>query len=241
MRKIVRSFSPDITLRQNENGVPSRTGSFGAVSKYDWSELRQAKWATRRLLGDLGRDIPSSYFAICDMAYRVRAGGKDSDLSDDQSELKILINSKGLLEINPDRTIHHAKQAYRAVQHITALFDNTVQRVTDFQATLSGGSEDSKYSLFGYRSDNGDQLITLWRSSDRPGERPELEELELSVPKGSFHDPVWVDLVSGRVYDIDESLWNCDGESCNFHRLPVYDAVVVVAERAAIGSLLAGD
>ncbi len=241
LRKVVRSFSDDITLRQNENGVPSRAGSFGAVSKYDWSELRQAKWATRRLLGDLGRDIPSSYFAICDMAYRVRSGGKDSDLTDDPSELELLINSKGLLEINPDRTIHHAKQSYRAVQHITAVFDSTVQRNAGFQATLSGGSEGSEYAVFGYQTADGTQLVTLWRSSDRPGERSDLEDLVLTVSKGSFENPLWIDLVSGRVYAIDDSLWKSSGEGCTFHRLPVHDAVIVLAERAAIGALLPGD
>lgn len=241
LRKIIGSFSDKIIIRQDENGVPSRAGSFGACSKYDWTELRQAKWATRRLLGDLGRDIPSSYFAICDMAYMVRKGGRDSDLRDDQSELELLINSKGLLHINDDRTIHHAKESYRAVQHITALFDNKVQRVKDFEASLSGGSSESKYSIFGYRSTDRGQLITLWRSSDRPGQRPEFEELTLNVSKGSFKDPVWIDLVSGDVYDIADSVWKAEGEGCTFQGLPVYDAVVVVAERAAIGDLLPAD
>ena len=242
LREIVQSFSKDIIIRQDENGVPSRIGSFGAVSKYDWSELRQAKWATRRLLGDLGRDIPSSYFAICDMAYLVRAGTRgDSDFRDDKSKLEILINSKGLLEINPDRTIHHAKQSYRAVQHITAVFDNKVKRIPDFKATLSGTSEGAKYSVFGYRSDTAGQIITLWRSTDRPGANPELENLKLSVPKGTFHDPVWVDLVSGKVYDIDDSLWKTDADSSIFQNVPVYDAVILVAEKAAIGPLLLAD
>lgn len=242
LRKIVGSFSPNISIRQNENGVPSRGGSFGALSKYDWTELRQAKWATRRLLGDLGRDIPSSYFSICDMAYLVQQGTRgDSDFRDDPSKLEILINSKGLLEVFPDRTIHHAKQSYHAVQHITAVFDNTVERVKDFEATLSGGSEGSKYSMFGYRSTKGGQLVSLWRSSNPPGERPELEDLQLTIAKGSFEDPIWIDLVSGAVYDIDDATWKSEGEGCVFQRLPVYDAVVVLAEREAVGDLLPSD
>ena len=71
--------------------------------------------------------------------------------------------------------------------------------------------------------------------------RPELEELELTVAKGSFKDPVWVDLISGDVYDIDDTLWKANGEGCTFLRMPVYDAVVVVTERAAIGTLLPSD
>ena len=35
--------------------------------------------------------------------------------------------------------------------------------------------------------------------------------------------------------------WKSDGEGCTFQRLPVYDAVVVLAERATIGPLLPRD
>ena len=234
LRQIVGSFSGEITLRQGENGVPSRVGSFGAVSKYDWTEQRQAKWATRRLLGDLGRDIPSSYFAICDMAYRIRPDRRDSDWRDDQSKLKLLINSKGLLEINRDRTIHHAKRAYRAVQHVTALFDDTVERIPDFRAKLSGGAEGARYSIFGYRAAEGGLLVTLWRSSDTPGKRPDLENVSLTISAGTFSDPVWVDVLSGRVYAIDAALWQARDDGTTFSKLPVYDSAVVIAERAWI-------
>ncbi|MBN1347114.1 MAG: hypothetical protein JXQ73_30765 [Phycisphaerae bacterium] len=239
LRKILRSFSGEITLRQGENGAPSRNGTFGALSKYDWNEQRQAKWATRRLLGDLGRDIPTSYFSICDMAYRVRPGGKDSDWRDDQDKLEQRINYKGLLEINPDKTINHAKQSYRAVQHITALFDSTVRRIPDSRATLSGGMEKAKYSIFGYRSANGSPLVTVWRSSDPPGKRPDLEHVVLTVLGERFSDPVWIDLMTGGVYDVDNSLWKQEADTCTFRRLPVYDSVVVLADRSVIADRLA--
>jgi len=235
LREIVRSFSSEITLRQGENGAPSRAGAFGALSKYEWNEQRQAKWATRRLLGDLGRDIPSSYFAICDMAYRVRPDRRDSDFRDDPSKLELLVNSKGLLEINRDRTVHHAKQAYRAVQHVTALFDNTVERIPEFQASLSGGAEDARYSIFGYHAAEGGLVVTLWRSPDPPGKRPELESVVLAVSAGAFSEPVWVDVLSGRVYDIDAALWQTQQGGTTFSKLPVYDSPVVIAEREWIG------
>jgi len=241
LRRIVHSFSSRLRLRQGENGAPSQRGSFGAIAKYDWTELRQAKWATRRLLGDLGRDIPSSYFSICDMAYRVGAKGTDAGSDRDQGPCEVRINSKGLLAINPDRTVHHAKLAYRAVQHITALFDNRVTRIKDFEATLSGGTAGSRYSVFGYRGLGGGLLVTVWRSSERPGARPELEPVSLHLPNGSFDQPVWIDLVSGRVFAMDESLWRAENGGCIFPRLPVYDAAIVVADRSAIGPLLPAD
>jgi len=43
LRKLVASYSKRISIRQGENGAPSRRGSFGALSNYDWTEQLQAK------------------------------------------------------------------------------------------------------------------------------------------------------------------------------------------------------
>lgn len=212
LRALVRSYSDRITLRQGENGAPSKPGSYGALSKYEWTEARQAKWALRRLLGDLGRDIPSSYFAICDMQYPSRT------------------NYKGLLAINDDKTVHHVKMGYGAIQNLTALFDDSVQRVSDFQAEVSGGEKDH-YAVFGYRAAGDAPLVTLWRRSDPPGKQPEMERVALTIKDTAFAHPVWVDLLTGGVYEMDHGLWDVRGHDTVIPRLPVYDSPVVIAER----------
>ena len=237
----VATYSDRISIRQGENGAPSRSGSFGALSAYDWSEQRQAKWAVRRLLGDRGRDIPSSYFAICDMAYRIRSKGGDSDLRDDDSQTKLQINSKGLLAINDDRTIHHDKKAYHAVQHVTAVFDDTVRRVEDNPCRLSGGAAESSFSVFRYRTAGRRDLVAAWRDSDQPGERTEVERVTLVIPGGRLDEPVWVDMLSGAVYRIGETSWTCNGSSCTFRDVPVYDSVVLIADRRDLPIIDAGD
>ena len=221
LRKVAKSFSPHIDIRQGENGAPSRPAGFGAIAKNDWTERSQAKWALRRLLGDLGRDVPSSYFAICDMQYPDR------------------VNYKGLLAINEDKTVHHKKLGYYAVQHVTALFDDTVRRVKDFEAQVSGGEEESKFSVFGYRGAAGGSLLTLWRSSDTPGKRPEFERVSLTVDHTQFENPVWIDLLTGRVYEIDDALWNAADHDTVFTDLVVYDSVAVIADYKEIAGVLA--
>ena len=171
LRELIASYAGHIILRQGENGAPSEPGSFGAIAKYEWNEQRQAKWALRRLLGDLGRDIPSSYFSICDMQYPDRR------------------NFKGLLAINDDKTVHHPKQAYYAVQRIMAVFDSHVQRIKDFAGRVDGGAEGSTFSLFGYRTDRDANIATLWRDSQRPGERPEVESVTVTLPGMQFKQP----------------------------------------------------
>ena len=217
LRQVVLSFSPKIGLRQGENGCPSQPGSFGALAKHAWTESAQAKWALRRLLGDLGRDIPSSYFSICDMHYPDR------------------LNSKGLLATNPDKTVRHRKPAYRAVQHVTAVFDGSVERIKDFEWTISGAGAGSRFSAFAYRAPGG-TIVTLWRSSDEPDKRPEIEYVALAIRRGGFREPVWVDMLSGEVYDLGDR-GKRHGEGFVFERLPVYDSVVLIADRKAIGAI----
>jgi len=223
LRKLAKSFAPHIDIRQGENGAPSRPGSFGAVSRNDWTERAQAKWALRRLLGDLGRDIPSSYFAICDMRYPSR------------------VNYKGLLAINEDKTVRHKKLGYYAMQHLTALFDDTVKRVEGFAVSVTSDAEDSKYSAFGYRGPKGGTLVTLWRSSDTPDKKPDFERVRLTVHSALIREPVWVDLLTGRVYAIDHTRWRIGLQGMTFAKLPVYDSVVVVADRQEIERVLIKD
>lgn len=234
LRSLVRSFSPRITLLQGENGAPSRRGNFGALSDYDWNERRQAKWALRRLLGDLGHDIPSSYFAICDMIYRVGQKGRDSDWRDDASDIQTRPNNKGLLAVNPDKTVSHPKVAYRAVQHVTAIFDDSVQRVPDDTCTLGGTDAPANYRADHYRTRGGGDIVTLWRTSDPPGKRTETQWLELTVRQARFNDPVLVDLLSGNVWSIDNRLLQSQDNAMTFNRVPAYDSVILVAERVAI-------
>lgn len=234
LRKVVGAYSDKITIRQNENGAPSQRGSFGALAKHDWTEQYQAKWALRRLMGDLGRDIPSSYFAICDMVYLVTESGRDSDLRQSSSEVRKKINFKGLLAANPDKTIDHAKVAYRAVQHVTAIFDDTVQRIDGYDCRVTGGAEKSSHSTFGYRAACGGQIVTLWRHSDTPGTRPEKELVTVAIADGRFKRPVWVDMLSGEVHRIPESAWQSQGGRVVFQDVPIYDHVVLIAEQEAI-------
>jgi acetyl esterase/lipase len=220
LRALAKSFASHIDIRQGENGAPSKPGGFGAIAKNDWTEESQAKWAVRRLLGDLGRDIPSSYFAICDMKYPDR------------------INYKGLLAINEDKSVQHVKFGYYAVQHVTAVFDNTVKRVKNSQVTVSGGGETSRYSAFNYRGPGGTSLVTIWRSSNTPGEFADFERVKLVVENARFDDPVWLDMLSGRVYAIADSLWTSNDHNTIFTQLPVYDSAIVLAERKALAKVL---
>ena len=214
LREVIGKYSDRITIRQGENGAPSEWRRTKALSRYDWTELSQAKWALRRLLGDLGRDIPSSYFSIMDMKYPDE------------------MNRKGLLKSREDQTVEYPKPAYHAVQNLTAVFDHTLTRIpnyayrTDCQESLS---------LFAYRNRySGGQIVTIWLDGEVPSDSNEKTHADFTFFAGQFEQPVYVDLREGRVYEIPESKWQRAGTVCEFRGVPCYDSPILIAERDLI-------
>ena len=135
LRRAVAKFSKDIAIFQGENGCPSTKFTYGVLSGGNGTELSKAKWALRRLLGDLGHDIRSSCFGICDMHY-VRDG-------------RARMNAKGLIATEPDKTVDHLRLSYRAVQNLTAVFDSSPRRVAHPTLKVSG-DEQAARRIAGY-------------------------------------------------------------------------------------------
>lgn len=214
LRATIGKYSDDIIIRQGENGAPSEWRRTKALSKYNWTELSQSKWALRRMLGDLGRDIPTSIFSIADMKYPDE------------------INRKGLLHIRDDKTVDHKKQAYFSVQALASIFDDRLERIPDFHYSVTS---DSSLSVFGYEEKaSGAQLVTIWMDGSVPSDSNEKVELDFTVYAGQFEDPVYVDLREVRVYEIPKNKWSREGNTYHFNDIPTYDSPILIADRSVI-------
>lgn len=214
LRETIARYSDRITIRQGENGAPSERRNTKALSKYDWTELSQAKWALCRLLGDLGRDIPSSYFSIADMKYPDE------------------INRKGLLKCRQDKTVAYTKPAYYALQNLAAIFDDRLERIDGYPYETNAAES---FSLFAYASRASRlQVVTLWLDGDIPSDSTEKTAIDLTFSSGDFRRPVCVDLREGKVYEIPGQRWSQSGTVYTFRDVPCYDCPILIADQSLI-------
>lgn len=214
LRAAIAEYSDQITIRQGENGAPSEYRETKALSHYEWTELTQAKWALRRLLGDLGRDIPSSYFAIMDMNYPDE------------------INRKGLLHATEDQKVDHIKPAYYAVQNLTSIFDDRLKRIPNYGYE---SNSDEELSLFAYENRfTGNQVVTIWQSGEIPSDSNEKTLVDFTFSAGQFSNPVYVDMRTGQIHKIPDSNWSRNGNTYHFTSIPVYDSPVLIADLSTI-------
>lgn len=231
MRQIVEKYAPGLILRQGENGAPSVPYAGGALYDYNWSEISQAKWDTRRMLENLGHDIECSVFGIAEMQY------------DKQGPIT-KTNTKGLLKTDAANRVLRPKIAYYAVQHVTAVFDNTLERVPGvvFKHTVDDGdrdvcwySTDHALAVYGYRHrESGDRIYTIWKSEAIPGSELRTAPLDFTFASAGFRHPVLVDVLTGNVYDLGAKHWSKQGNLDRFSAIPVYDSPVLLAERSLI-------
>jgi hypothetical protein len=146
-----------------------------------------------------------------------------------QKDGKIDINHKGLIEMDCEtKTVVGPKDAYFAVQHLTAIIDGNVSAPT--HTLVSGG----KVTRVDARR-QGAAVVVLWVSTDMPSGRFNLTTsnttatLDLTQPAVSFGDPVLVDLLSGAVFVVEQC-----GNRATSCTIPVYDAPMILTEREVV-------
>jgi hypothetical protein len=235
LRRVLDRYSTTIKLRQGENGSPSQPGfGRGALGDWAWSERTQAKWNVRRMLGDLGHDIECSILGIVDMNYP-----KTGPITRQ--------NVKGLLQADSTNKVLRPKPVYAAMQHVTSVFDNTLQRLKSLHVTFNtkqkvkagevryAKSTDRSLAVYGYENRSTKrQVFTLWVDEYIPTESNATRDITFTVLNGNFSEPVYVDILSGAVYQIPVGEWSKEGTTYTFKKVPVYDAPVLIADKSLI-------
>lgn len=214
LKATLAKYSAKAKMRQGENGCPSEMARRFALSNHPWTEYSQAKWDLRRMLGDLGHDVESAVFTICDFNHTGRE-----------------INRKGLLWATADKKVEKIKLAYYSVQNCAAVFDDSLERIKEPAITVQ---YDKATAAFAYRNvKTGQNLIVLWDNSGTPNDSFETRPARIETKNLAIREPVWIDLVSGRIFEIPADRVEKTGDSTVYKNVPLYDAPVLIAEKTA--------
>lgn len=222
IKEVVKRYSSRLKLWQGENGTQSEWCRSGALSKYPWTELTQAKWDTRRMLGDIGHDVDSTVFTAADLDYRttsfhnglVRYG---------------LIKTAGATE---GFRVLKVKMAYYAVQNVVSVFNDAVALIPDYPCEVACAKPTA---VFGHQvRKTRQQMVVFWDKSNVPGNANDTAPATLKIEGGHFQHPVWVDVITGNVYEIPAEQMTGEAGTVTFEAIPVYDAPAFITDRDAL-------
>ena len=194
LRALVKSYSPDFDIMNGEAGCPSQLEFDHALANAEWTELSQAKWLLRRALLDASEGMRSCVFSIADNQY------------------PNMLQSFGLVRTDAQGKVMYRRPSWFAMRNVYGLLDAEARPV--------GLSRDGAL----WRADfdrAGTRLSFFWFGDARPSDDRFFEPVRLAH---GFADPVAVEMVTGRVFDLG-------GPKTP---VPLWDGPVLVCGRGAI-------
>jgi hypothetical protein len=219
LKVLFQQQAPSIKLWQGEAGTQSEFCLGGALCLYPWTELTQAKWQTRRMLGDLGHDVESLVFTIADLDYNRWEGYRLGDM-----------DRYGLLKTDKQYRLLKVKIAYYAVQNVVAIFDDTLVRMPDYPCQVQCARATACYAY--QKRPTGHPMLVFWDKSSVPSNTNDTLKATLTIARGNFTEPVWVDLITGGIHEIPAAKIAREGETVVFLDIPVYDAPTLIADKS---------
>lgn len=215
-QKMVKGFDKNLKIIQGENGAPSQFNIKRALNNYPWTEHSQAKYGLRRLIADLGHSIPTSYFSIADMFY------------EDE------VNNKALLKARPDKTIERPKLAYYALQNVSSIFDEQFSAIDDLLFKIK---TERQIAAYHFKNEEDKNIIALWLSDNIPDDPDLFITTDAEFKKCRFDDPVYVNMLTGEVAEINQELIIQKSNSVKFINIVIPDFPVLIAERSILAVL----
>jgi quercetin dioxygenase-like cupin family protein len=156
------------------------------------------------------------------------------------------LNYKGIIKSDSTKKVIRPKIAYYAMQNVTSIFDNSLERISNLNSSYnitSASVDEHRYqkgtdrsvSVYGYKNKTTQkQLYTIWMDENIPSNTNTIFNLTLSFTNANFDNPVLVDIITGAVYQIPESQWSKKGNTYTFRDMPIYDAPIVIADKSLI-------
>ena len=210
IRPFVKSYSGSFDIMQGEVGCPGQLEFAHALAEIEWTEYSQAKWNLRRAMGDAVRSIPSSMFTMIDLQYT------------------FMLQSFGLVRSNALKEFVYRRPSWYAMRNVYALFDD--ETLPQKHLGVRFGERTLSCNLF---TRYGQPLRVYWFSDRRPSDDLAFTRIDLKIP-GKLNRPVWVDMITGRVFEIpgESIVWTKEGMTLK--NVPMWDSPVLIASRAAV-------
>jgi len=90
----------------------------------------------------------------------------------------------------------------------------------------------AKFSV--YKDKEGNSVVLAWYNDKVPSDDLKWDLVDLSIKNAKFRDPVYVEMITGKVYQLDQAAWKTEGENTTFTQLPVWDSPIMIAERSQV-------
>ena len=222
LRDFVKGYSPKYDIMQGEVGCPAQLEFAHAMHSIEWTEYSQAKWDLRRTIGDFSRNIPCNVFTMIDLQYT------------------FMLQSFGLVRSNTLKEFVYRRPSFYAMQNVFNLLDcDAKPEKMDLEAPFTmnywwdARNAKPRQLTCSKVVRKGKPLWFFWFAQERPSSQLGFDRIKLPV-WGRIENPVWVDMITGRVFEVPASMFDLEEKRTVFRDLPMWDSPILIADRSAV-------
>jgi len=96
-------------------------------------------------------------------------------------------------------------------------------------------STDLGFAVYGYRhTESKLNVFTIWQKESIPNNSTEKQNCNFTFTNASFQNPVYVDVITGEIYEIPADKWKKEGPKYSFRDIPVYDGPILIVDKSLI-------
>ncbi len=233
--KIRKTHKPSLKLIQGESGAQSRSDGNGALKGGAWTPLKQAKYLLRHLIVDIAYGVElTSYFSCMDMVEAIN--GKVGDVSSYLDYGYFGVIGADFDEEGKSTGDYTPKPSYRALQSLASVLCNDYSLtelpiqgvVLDSQRMLGKDYDFYETTHYGFSKPNGSFGLFYWVSKNILTETYE-GTVSIRFRKGALPDGLRiVDLLTGDIYELPETMIREEGEDILLMNLPVTDSPLLL-------------
>ena len=209
LAELVRSYNPDIKLFMGECGCPCVLEWAHALRYHEWSEYSQAKWVARRMLNDWSLGIRSSIFTFVDLQY------------------PNMMQSFGMLRTNLLKEVVYRRPAFYTFRNIVNVFTPGLVPDRTLEYDCNSARE---LSLTGVRIGEDIAGAVMWFSDKLPSDALDFQEVDLTLKGVALAEPVLVDLITGRVYNVKRYRGDVMAGRQKFTGLQLWDSPMLLID-----------
>ncbi len=108
-----------------------------------------------------------------------------------------------------------------------SFFDDTVQPVGMLE---HDSSTNRTLAVAGFKK-AGTPVLLVWYCDEIPSDELKWDRIDLTVKGTAFTDPVYVEMITGKVFELDQTNWRVESGNTCFTQFPVWDSPMMLVDR----------
>jgi len=227
---IRKKHNPNLMLFQGESGTQSRPDGKGALHDAAWTQEKQAKFLLRHLILDLGEGVDmTSYFSCMDM--KEALNGKTGDVSTYRDFGYFGVLGAEFDEDGNATGEYTPKKSFQALQNLCSVFCEDVENHLPRIESLVGHSprmfgpdyDFAKARYYGFKRGDGSWAVCYWNTESNVLTQTYEGTVTLRLPNRYARDMKLIDLLTGDIFELPESMVDRDAALTTLRNIPIRD------------------